>query len=431
MLNVYRTEVRRSPVLTALPVLIAVDLLVLFGRTRYWIGVWPEASAAAQVVTLFLGPALAALAAWQAGRGSRADMPESLLVAARPHWQIESARLAATLTLGFAAYAVGCLVAAGVSLADAGPGFLWPSYLLMGSATLTMFAAVGHLAGRRWPSAAFTPVVGALGGFVVMMGTGQAFGLFVLSGTPDQMLRPRPIALHLALAFALLACAVLAPPPRRTTGGLPRRPAPVVRRLAGTTAAAGAVLALIALPAAGEARTDRPATTVQPLCGTVAKDSTRVCVWPEHRKYLADLSGMADHMASVPQQWIRMPHLMTEYGLRRTPLGDPGFDVTEGHVRTAAIAMSNSVFYTSFSHCAPPVNERKRAPWQLAKDRITLWLEYRAMAEDPSRADEGLSMSGVSQAQREAAAMVRRPESEQRQWIDQQIRTLGKSGCRP
>ncbi len=128
MLNAYRIELRRSPLLTAFPVVIALDLLVLFGRSRYWIGVWPEASVAVQVVTLFLGPVLSGVSAWQAGRSSRAGMPETVLAAARPFWRTEAARLAATLTLGFLAYLVGCLTAVAVSTGEAGPGFLWPSY---------------------------------------------------------------------------------------------------------------------------------------------------------------------------------------------------------------------------------------------------------------------------------------------------------------
>lgn len=123
MLKAYRIELRRSPLLTAFPLMVAVDLLVLFGRSQYWIGVWPEASVAAQIVTLFLGPILAGVSAWQAGRSSRARVPEFLLSAARPGWRIEATRLAATLTLGFVAYGVGCLTAAAVSLHDAGPGF--------------------------------------------------------------------------------------------------------------------------------------------------------------------------------------------------------------------------------------------------------------------------------------------------------------------
>lgn len=225
MLNAYRIELRRSPLLTAFPVMIALDLLVLFGRSRYWIGVWPEASVAAQVVTLFLGPVLSGVSAWQAGRSSRAGMPETVLAAARPFWRIEAARLAATLTLGFLAYLVGCLTAVAVSIGEAGPGFLWPSYLLLGASTLIIFASVGHLAGRWWPSAAFTPVVCALGCFISMLALPFRFN--VLAGPPDQHLRPLPVAVRLLFALALAVLAVTAPPMRRNTERrTPRRVTP-------------------------------------------------------------------------------------------------------------------------------------------------------------------------------------------------------------
>ncbi|MFJ4478820.1 DUF7224 domain-containing protein [Streptomyces xanthochromogenes] len=429
MLKIYRIELRRSPLLTTLPVLITVDLLVLFGRSRHWIGVWPEASAAAQVVTLFLGPVLAAVAAWQAGRASRAGLPESLLAAARPGWQVEAARLAATLTLGFTAYAVGCLVAVSVSLPDAGPGFLWPSYLLVGTATLTIFAALGHLAGRWWPSAAFTPVVCALGGFVVLVGAGQSIDMFVLSGAPDQMLRAQPIVWHLLFAVALAALAILVPRPGRVLDRLPRWPQPGGRSMSVIATAACTVVALIAIPAVGNVQVDRPVSAVEPLCESVAKGASQVCVWPEHRKYLPELAAMADRVSRIPQAWLKMPSGFSEYGLNRTDLGDGGFDVAEGHVRTAAIAMSVEVFRSSFGRCRAP--DPQREAWQAAKDRITLWLEYRAMGEDPSVADAGLTMSGVSEAQHDAAGMVRQPEAAQERWISQQRGILRKIECTP
>ncbi|MFI0963292.1 ABC transporter permease [Streptomyces sp. NPDC021080] len=427
MLRTYRTELRRSPVLVALPALVVIDLLVLFGRARYWIGVWPEASAASQEVTLFLGPALAGLAAWQAGRASRAEMPEALSVAARPAWQAEAVRLGATLTLGFTAYAVGCLVAAGVSIREGGPGFLWPSYLLTGMATLTIFAAVGHMVGRWWPSAAFTPAACALGSFICMAGLGQSLDMFVLSGTPDQMLRTGPVLWHLAFAAALTLLAVVVPV--KFSRGLSHWPLSAARYLAVLATAAATVVALLGIPAAGGIQGERSAASVRPLCKSVANGSSRVCVWPEHRKYLPELARMADNLSRIPQAWVREPNVFAEYGLLRTKWGDRGFDVAEGHVRTAAVAMSSNVFDASFPKCRPPVENRDA--WQSALERIELWLEYRAMRVDPKAADEGLTITGAADAPKEAAAAVRKSESEQKRWVEQQFDIVGKNGCGP
>lgn len=49
MIRAFWIELRRSPLRWALPVLIAIELGMLFGRNTDWIGVWPQASAAAQV----------------------------------------------------------------------------------------------------------------------------------------------------------------------------------------------------------------------------------------------------------------------------------------------------------------------------------------------------------------------------------------------
>ncbi|MCI3928151.1 hypothetical protein [Streptomyces sp. AN091965] len=270
-------------------------------------------------------------------------MPELLLAAARPSWHAEAARFAATLTLGCAAYGVGCLTAAAVSLEDAGPGFLWPSYLLLGCASLTTFAALGHLVGRIWPSAAFTPAVCALGGFVAYGGVGQGYGLYVLSGGPTYTIDGTALSQRLLLAFVLVPLITLSGPVRVT----------------------------------------RPAPTVEPLCDRGAQ----VCMRPEHRKYLPELTAMADRLARIPQGWIKQPAAFYEFGLRPTKWGDPGFDIAEGHVRPAAISMAAQVSTHSLG-CTPPRDARRA--WE-ASNRLDLWLEYRAMGVDPKAADAGLT----------------------------------------
>lgn len=427
MLTTYRIELRRSPLLTAFPVMIAVDLAVLFGRSRHWMGVWPEASVAAQIVTLFLGPMLAGVSAWQAGRASRAGMPEVLLAAAQPGWRIETARLAATLTLGLLAYAIGFLTAAVVSLPDAGPGFLWPSYLLLGCTTLLMFASAGHLAGRWWPSAAFTPVVCALGGFVALLAIPVKF--YVLAGPPDVHLRPAPVAVRLLLAVALAVLAVTAPTPRSWTAkrGLPPRALP--RRTLGIviSATACSLLSVAALPPAGELRTERPASSTEPLCDRAEETAPRVCVWPEHGKYLPELTHMAQRLGSQPLG--KTPETFHEFGLRRHKLGDRGFDIAEGHVRTAAIAMAHQTFRASIGRCRPPRQERRA--WQ-AMDNIHLWLEYKAMGQDPAVADRGLNLFGVSGAQRAATEATRTSAAEQHAWVTQERKYLHEdTWCEP
>lgn len=411
MLNAYQIELRRSPLLTAFPLMIAVDLVVLFGRSRYWIGSWPEASVAAQVVTMFLGPVLAGVSAWQAGRSSRAGMPEFLLAAARPGWRAEAVRLAATLTLGFLAYGIGCLVAATVSSGDAGPGFLWPSYLLLGASALIIFASVGHLAGRWWPSAGFTPIVCALGSLISL--SVLPFKFTLLAAPPDTYVRPQTVAVRVLCALALAVLAVTAPPLRRTAS--PRRKTPWhLRGVAAGSAACSLALLALAAPEDGQLTVARPSSSVTPLCDRAGESAPRVCLWPEHRKYLPELTHMAQRLSRTGQPGIKVPDAFYEFGLRRTKLGDRGLDIAEGHTRTAAIAMAGQVFNKSFGRCRPPEDE-KRA-WQ-ARDNLSLWLEYQSTGQDPAVADKGLHMEGVSEAQRQATIAVRMPHAEQTKWV--------------
>lgn len=427
MLNAYSIELRRSPLLLAFPVMIAVDLLVLFGRSQSWIGVWPEASVAAQVVTLFLGPVLAGVSAWQAGRSSRARMPESLLAAPRRGWQMETARLAATLTLGFLAYLVGCLTAAAVSFREAGPGFLWPSYLLLGASTLIIFASVGHLAGRWWPSAAFTPVVCALGCFISFLALPIKFN--VLAGPPDTHLHLQPVAARLVFALALAVLAVTAPPLRRgPERQMPRHQTSLLIRGVAIGSVAASFLALTSISAAGELSGIRSSLAVTPLCEQSGENAPQVCVWPEHRKYLPELTRMAQRLDQPIQPKMKAPDEFREFGLRRTRWGDRGFDIAEGHVRTAAIAMADNVFTESFGRCRPP--QRERRAWQ-AIDNIHLWLEYRSTGQDPALADKGLHMQGVSVAQREATKASRMSSTAQQNWLAEQRSQINPSWCKP
>ncbi|MGW8986604.1 hypothetical protein ACWGQ9_28620 [Streptomyces parvus] len=136
-------------------------------------------------------------------------------------------------------------------------------------------------------------------------------------------------------------------------------------------------------------------------------------MWPEHRKYLPELTLMAQRL-DQSGSWLKSPRSFHEFGLRRTYLGDGGFDIAEGHVRTAAIAMADGVFAKSLGTCSPPPEEKR--VWQ-AMDNIRLWLEYRSMGQDPSVSDKGLHMQGVEAAQNEAARASRASESEQRKWL--------------
>lgn len=137
---------------------------------------------------------------------------------------------------------------------------------------------------------------------------------------------------------------------------------------------------------------------------------------------------MVQRLGETGQHQFKAPDTFYEYGLRRIALGDRGFDIAEGHVRTAAIAMADQVFTESFGLCRPPANERQAL---MAIDNIHLWLEYRAMGEDPAVADKGLHQEGVSAAQREATKAARMSSADQRKWVSHERSHLRENWCNP
>jgi hypothetical protein len=142
-------HVRNSPIRYALPVLIAIDVAVLLLRNRYWIGVWPETGAAAQVPASLLGVVGAGAAAWAAGAPARHRLEEQL-TAARVHpARIEAYRLGATLIVLLIPYMVGQAVAFAVTARTFPPGVhLWLGYLLLGVFVTLLAVVLGWACGK-------------------------------------------------------------------------------------------------------------------------------------------------------------------------------------------------------------------------------------------------------------------------------------------
>ncbi|WP_234314175.1 MULTISPECIES: DUF7224 domain-containing protein [unclassified Streptomyces] len=253
----------------------------------------------------------------------------------------------------------------------------------------------------------------------------------VLAGPPDQHLRPLPVAVRMLFALALATVAVTAPRLRTSAERqMPRRATSAYIRGVAIGSTAASFIALAALLPSGELRVERPASATSPVCDRAEEGAPQVCVWPEHRKYLPELTAMAQRLGRPVQPSLKAPEEFYEFGLRRTQWGDRGFDIAEGHVRTAAIAMADQVFTQSLGICIPPQNETRA--WQ-AMDNIHLWLEYRSTGQDPAVADQGLHMEGVSAAQREATKATRMPAAEQQKWLAEERSHIvrGPSWCRP
>lgn len=415
----YWMEVRRSPMRLFLPLLVGIDLLTLFGRSTWWIGVWPQASAAAQVPSFFFGPALAAAAAWSGGRTHRSGMGEQLAVAARPPWRIEAAHLAATLTYGVIAYAVGVLAAGLVSLRQAGPGFLWPGYPLLGLCVIVLCGAIGYMVGR-WSVWRFgAPITVGVALFLLLgwLGAPQpaGIGLSVLVGDPQFMVRFEAIAARLMLAVFATVLAVVLPAWLRAT-------ASTGRKIAGGVAALAFVAAVMTIGAAGPLEAMRP-PPVRPVCTTTVPE---VCLWPEDRKYLPAVAAMANRLAAMPTGLVTLPRVFYERGLR------PGrtyyysdFLIIEGSTWSVSPSMSGAIMSATLPSLCNASGVTSDNVRQTALFNLDAWLQVRANGEGQPSTVHGGPPIDLHAVARLAAS----PDATQARWVREQLSTIRATPC--
>ncbi|MER5520052.1 ABC transporter permease [Streptomyces sp. NPDC002763] len=419
-MRVLLMELRRSPLRWWFPVLVALDVAVLFGRAQWWIGVWPQASAAAQVPAFYLGPFLAAYAAWASGRIHRLGFEDQHTAGTRPRWQVEGVHIAAVAVYGGGAYAVGAAVAAAVSYDDAGPGFLWPSYLLLGAALIVLCIAVGHIAGRWFPSAFATPVICGLACFVVvtMNGGPMKAGLFVLSGGPAVEVTPERLAVRWGLALSAVVVAVLTP---RTLPGYTGERGKVIARLPAIGGSVLAVACLAGVVTAGPVQTARANPSGQ-MC---TRTEPKICVWPEERMYMPRLEAMAERVSGLPSV-ITSPSVFYEEGLRGDKGRDTDFSIFEGSMWEVADSMSIAVSREStprYCQAATSTAEDRRT---MAYFELDSWLAARISgAGQPSDIHGG--PPGVDQ--KAIARLIKQSGPAQEAWAKKRIKVIEGTRC--
>ncbi|MFJ8957726.1 ABC transporter permease [Streptomyces sp. NPDC102381] len=435
-MKIYLIEVRRSPLLWFFPVLLIVDLAAVFGRSQWWIGVWPEASAAAQIPALFFAPVAAAAAAWSVGRVYRRGVAELQGAAAQAKWKMELAQFSATLTYCFGAYAVGALAAAAVTFSDGGSGFLWPSYLFLGAGAILACAAVGHFTASLWHAPFVAPVVCGLSCFLVIsvVGTPNNLGLFVLSGSPTREVDTGSLAARLALSLSLALLAVFGSSSLRRNSLW--KPSSKIRVL-GIGLVSAAVLSAAVVVTVGPTQKVRAAPQ-NPLC--THGEKPRVCVWPEHRKYLAEVDAMAKRLKEIPQKWIKMPGTFYELGLRgqaqgaSEPSGPPrtprdsqmDFEILEGNMWFVSPSLAGSIMQLSIPNRCDAWDPNKVERLSLAAFEVETWLEYRANGSSERNGVNG-GPPGVKFS--EIQRVSRSDEGAQARWVARRLKVISETPC--
>jgi len=164
---VLRIEIRRSVVLWAVPLLLA---LFYFDSFRTATGFPPVWTVRSSVITSHMiadfGPFAAGLAAWVASREGRRKIGDLVATTVRPAWARQASALGATLfwlLLAFLAGVAAIYIDTALSATWGGPP-LWP--VAVGVVELVTFAVIGFTAGALFPGR-FTAPLAAIGTFLL------------------------------------------------------------------------------------------------------------------------------------------------------------------------------------------------------------------------------------------------------------------------
>ncbi|MDW5327625.1 hypothetical protein [Plantactinospora sp. KLBMP9567] len=397
-------ELRRSPLRWWLPPLIAVYLLFLFGRSRGWVGVWPQTSAAAQVPMILLTPALAAGAAWSASRTARNRAEEQLSALPRPGWAVDGVHLLAIVLLGLVPLAVGAASAFAVTYAESGAGWIWPEYLVLAVAVLVISVSMGQLAGRLLPWRITPVLVGVVNYLGLAALDNTALELFVLSGPPSEEVSWRALAARLAVAAALVTVALVAPELLRAT--------PSVRVDWSVTALGAAVVVLVSALAV-QLNGERLMRERTPVVATCAGSEPEVCLWPENQKYLAEAVSMTQRLAAAVRGLSEVPTTVYEEGLR------PG----QNRAGLVTVGSGDSAFAYSLAG-AFPLGEVQQCPddeRNQAFETLLVWRASRAVGNGrPLPMSPGHSGPVLDDVQR----VLRMDEDGQRRWLTESMSML-------
>lgn len=370
-MKAYLLHVRSSLARYALLPLAALGLVILFGRNRFWIGIWPETGAAITATAFFMSLFCAGLAAWTAARADVHGLREQAASAAITPLKLEATRFAAELAWLLTGYLVVLLVAFTATASTSFPPgvLMFSAYAVLGLIWIVLSVAWGWLIGRL-----LNPVIAgltaALAWFIFASTVGNSAGATPVSGPPWLELSTVTLVVRLivVLLFVLAICAL----PSRAAG--PQR----YRQRSALTV--GALLVVTATLLMTTAQTPR-SPTASPVC---LRGEIEYCLWPEHEKYLRLVADVDARVADLPLE-LRLPERIVDYSLSGLSqsggesavlaAGDftPEVDISEGSPWALARGVAAAITGEILAACDPLAPNDPEYRW----DQLQAWLDWR------------------------------------------------------
>jgi hypothetical protein len=425
--NALWLHLRTSPLRYALPPLVALDIAVLFLRNQHWFGTWPETGAAGQIPAYLIGVLGAGGAAWAASAPDRHRLGEQLAAARVSPARRDAHRLGATFLILLIPYLVGQALAFAITARTFPPGVhLWLGYVLLGVFVLMLATAVGWACGRLLPTT-FGALLAAVGFLFMTSVLGQWAGFVVISGRPEVAVDPVPLALRLSMTGSALLIMVRV---ATDTGRRHRGRASILLL---------AFLPLLAVMFTTDAVTHRQSPGDAAVC---VDGRTRICLWPEHEKYLPQMRDLASRIQALPSSFI-VPARIEEEGLTNSTTvspdgtvqldesGPPTFSILEGspwsYASDVGIAINAATLGTTDPKCSlQDLNSTDHS--RIAA--LDAWIEaYLVGGATPDYQTDATSELAKAWAKGRAVAAGDSP-ADQFRWAESEMRDLRGRYCR-
>ena len=407
MRDIQLIELHRSGVGMNYGCLTLLNVLILVANRdyTYWAGDWHATSIAIAFPVVIMAPVAAALAAYQGLRRQRFGVRQLEETMPLPPWRPMLLQWAILTTAALAAYLTGALVAAGITLSNAPQGPVWVSFPLLGAAALAVAVAVGLWTGRmlatRWSPALAGVVV--LAWFLTLSRAPEHLQRLALLqvdvfSPPDKRLSTPILILSLVFAVLLDAALIL----------LQGRAQRLTTQVTAGILAVAAAVALVGFPGSTlVARAPR-----SPVC---AGAQPRVCLWPEHAKWVPLAGEVAGRLSAALPSAFPAGTTYAEAGLSEAAGSE--FTLKRGPV--SRISMADSLATTILPRVPPECVRDDRASF---RNYVLLhaWLQQKGAGA----VDSNLGVTPDQMAELEAL-----PLWEQRSWVDQAVTAV--HACTP
>ena len=457
--RLFYLELRRSPALLAIPVLIGLALLAwyLFQQDEQHVSFhWPNASEDIGVAAIFLGPAAGGLAAWAAGRDRRHGLGDLLRTTPRPAVSREINLLSATTAWIVVAYA-----AAGISLgvatalkADWGGPVLAP--ILIGLLAIAVQAAIGFAAGSFSASLVQSRLIAAIVPVVLFLA--ELVPVLIQGGVeqvgPNMRADTYPYEnLSVVSVIQTLGGSIFWSPPTEIAwaalawlggfGGLAlalillrHRPRSIVAWGAIPLAVVAVVygwIQLVPAPAVSGNYASSHAIAYEPAC---VQRSIPICVHPANESFLDETADLIDPvvrpLAGLPGAPLRAEQIREPKGGELISLTSDSPDVVPVLLAGAGTSYQSVATTAAVGAVRIPSDD----PFVLtpAQRAIATWLVRQAGWPDldappplnvvpgnPTRADHEQELADISLAADRFAAL---PPAEQRSWLETNLTSL-------